>query len=126
MRGRANRAQPVVRHPIHPGLSDRVPYIIAVVSLDDLPEVRLTANLLETPPEAVRTDLTWAVLQLKALGVDDVLRSMDAHARHSIERRSARSRSRWTTAASQASEERTSPPRNLSSNSPTCRTCISR
>jgi len=47
----------VVRHPIHPGLVDRVPYIVAVVSLDDLPEVRLTANLLETPAEAVRVGM---------------------------------------------------------------------
>ena len=47
----------VVRHPIHPGLADRVPYIVAVVSLDDVPAVRLIANLLETPPEAVRVGL---------------------------------------------------------------------
>ena len=47
----------VVRHPIHPGLVDRVPYIVAVVSLDNLPEVRLTANLLETPPETVRVGM---------------------------------------------------------------------
>lgn len=47
----------VVRHPIHPGLVDRVPYIVAVVSLDDLPDVRVTANLLDTPPEEVRVGL---------------------------------------------------------------------
>ena len=47
----------VVRHPIHPGLSERVPYIVVLVSLDELPAVRITGNLLEAGPEEVRVGL---------------------------------------------------------------------
>jgi len=47
----------VVRHPLHPVLAERVPYTIAVVSLDDYPSVRVTGNLLEVAPEDVRVGL---------------------------------------------------------------------
>jgi uncharacterized OB-fold protein len=47
----------VVRHPVHPDLSDRIPYTVVLVSLDELPEVRITGNLLELAPEHVRVGL---------------------------------------------------------------------
>ena len=47
----------VIRHPVHPALSDRVPYTVVLVSLDELPEVRITGNLLEAEPEHVRVGL---------------------------------------------------------------------
>ncbi len=47
----------VIRHPVHPTLVDRVPYIVALVSLDELPGVRITGNLLETEPADVRVGL---------------------------------------------------------------------
>ena len=47
----------VVRHPTHPGLSQAVPYAIVLVSLDALPEVRITGNLLHLAPEKLRVGL---------------------------------------------------------------------
>ena len=47
----------VVRHPLHPILAERVPYTIAVVSLADRPEVRVTGNLIDSAPEDVRVGL---------------------------------------------------------------------
>jgi hypothetical protein len=47
----------VVRHPTHPALSGRVPYVVVLVSLDELPEVRITGNLLQIAPEKVRIGL---------------------------------------------------------------------
>lgn len=53
----------VIWHPVHPDLSDRVPYTVVLVSLDELPEVRITGNLLDVAPGQVRVDLavraTW-------------------------------------------------------------------
>jgi uncharacterized OB-fold protein len=47
----------VVRHPTHPALSKSIPYVVVLVSLDELPEVRVTGNLLEIAPEKVRVGL---------------------------------------------------------------------
>jgi uncharacterized OB-fold protein len=47
----------VVRHPTHPGLSKSVPYSIVLVSLDELPQVRITGNLLDLAPEELRVGL---------------------------------------------------------------------
>ena len=47
----------VIRHPVHPDLVDRVPYAVVLVSLDELPEVRITGNLLEAEPEDVRVGM---------------------------------------------------------------------
>ncbi|MEE2664474.1 MAG: OB-fold domain-containing protein [Myxococcota bacterium] len=47
----------VIRHPVHPDLVDRVPYTVVLVSLDELPAVRITGNLLEVAPADVRIGL---------------------------------------------------------------------
>jgi len=47
----------VVRHPTHPGLAKAIPYIVVLVSLDELPAVRITGNLLEIAPEKVHIGL---------------------------------------------------------------------
>jgi uncharacterized OB-fold protein len=47
----------VVRHPTHPALSKSIPYVVVLVSLDELPEVRITGNLLGIAPEKVRVGL---------------------------------------------------------------------
>ncbi len=41
----------VARRPTHPGFADRVPYVIAVVELDEGP--RMTTNLVDCSPEDV-------------------------------------------------------------------------
>src|SRR5262245_10912134 len=48
----------VVRHPTHPGLSKSIPYTIVLVSLDELPQVRITGNLPDLPPENLRVGLS--------------------------------------------------------------------
>ncbi|WP_214105868.1 Zn-ribbon domain-containing OB-fold protein [Acrocarpospora catenulata] len=42
------------RHAFTPGLRDRVPYVIALVELDDAPGVRLIANILDAGEDQVR------------------------------------------------------------------------
>ncbi len=37
-----------------PGLEPAIPYVVAVVALDDAPGVRVVSNLVDVPPEAVR------------------------------------------------------------------------
>lgn len=44
----------VVRHPTHPALSQAIPYVVVLVSPDELPSVRITGNLLQTEPGKVR------------------------------------------------------------------------
>ena len=39
----------VVRHPVHPGLADRCPYVVLVGSLDDVPGVHVVGNLRGDP-----------------------------------------------------------------------------
>ena len=38
-------------------LNDKLPLIVAVVALDEIPHVRLLTNILECEPEEVRVDL---------------------------------------------------------------------
>jgi uncharacterized OB-fold protein len=47
----------VVRHPTHPALSGSIPYAVVLVSLDELPEVRITGNLLDLAPEKLSIGL---------------------------------------------------------------------
>lgn len=44
----------VVRHPVAPGYLDNLPYVVALVELDEQPGLRLSARLLDTPPDEVR------------------------------------------------------------------------
>jgi uncharacterized OB-fold protein len=49
----------VARRPTHPGLADRVPYVIAVVELEEGP--KLTANLVGIDPDDVEIGLSVEV-----------------------------------------------------------------
>jgi uncharacterized OB-fold protein len=49
----------VARRATHPGLADRVPYVIAVVELEEGP--KLTANLVEIDPDDVEIGLSVEV-----------------------------------------------------------------
>jgi hypothetical protein len=44
----------VVRHAVHPALADRVPYAIAIVSVDGAPGCSVPGNVVGCPPESVR------------------------------------------------------------------------
>lgn len=44
----------VVRHPTHPALVDKVPYVVAVIAMDGAPGCNAIGNVLNTDPEAVR------------------------------------------------------------------------
>ena len=44
----------IVHHPAHPSLADSVPYAVVLVSLDALPEVRITGNLPDFPIDQIR------------------------------------------------------------------------
>jgi uncharacterized OB-fold protein len=41
----------VARHAVNAALETAVPYIVVLVSLDEVPEVRVVGNLLDTAPE---------------------------------------------------------------------------
>jgi uncharacterized protein len=43
----------VVRHAVNAALEAAVPYVVVLVSLDEVPEVRVVGNLLATAPEDV-------------------------------------------------------------------------
>ena len=43
----------VARHAVNAALEGAVPYIVVLVSLDEVPEVRVVGNLLDTAPEDV-------------------------------------------------------------------------
>lgn len=43
----------VVRHGLHPWFATRLPFVSALVELEEAPHVRLTAEIIECPPEAV-------------------------------------------------------------------------
>jgi uncharacterized OB-fold protein len=45
----------VARRPTHPAFADRVPYVIAIVELEEGP--RLTTNIVDCDPNAVRIDM---------------------------------------------------------------------
>jgi len=53
----------VVRHAVVPELRDHLPYVVAVVTVDGAPGVRLIANLVESDPDAVtigaRVEVVW-------------------------------------------------------------------
>jgi uncharacterized protein len=57
----------VARRPTHPGLVDRVPYVIAVVELEEGP--KLTTNLVDIDPDDVVIGLS---VQATFEDVDDV------------------------------------------------------
>ncbi len=43
----------VVHHAVHPGLADRVPYVIAIVSVDGAPGCNVQGNVVGCAPDAV-------------------------------------------------------------------------
>ncbi|MGX7680172.1 Zn-ribbon domain-containing OB-fold protein [Jatrophihabitans sp. DSM 45814] len=53
----------VARHAVVPMLAPYVPYVVAVVELDDAPGVRMIVNIVESDPEAVeigsKVSLVW-------------------------------------------------------------------
>jgi len=49
----------VARRPTHPGLADRVPYVIAIVELEEGP--KLTTNLIDIDPSDVEIGLSVQV-----------------------------------------------------------------
>lgn len=57
----------VARRATHPGFADRVPYVIAVVELDEGP--KLTTNVVDVEPEAVSIGMP---VQATYEDVDDV------------------------------------------------------
>lgn len=52
----------VVHHAIHPALVDRVPYAVALISLDDMPNVRVCGNILDLAPGEVSIGLRVRVV----------------------------------------------------------------
>jgi uncharacterized OB-fold protein len=40
----------VVDRPLHAGFVDALPYVVALVELDDQPELRILTNLVDVPP----------------------------------------------------------------------------
>lgn len=47
----------VVHHAVHPSLADTVPYCVALIALDDFPEVRIVGNVVDVPAAEVRIGL---------------------------------------------------------------------
>jgi uncharacterized OB-fold protein len=43
----------IARHPVVPMLADNVPYVVAVVELDDAPGVRMIVNVVNADPESI-------------------------------------------------------------------------
>jgi uncharacterized OB-fold protein len=43
----------LVHHPIHPALKDKVPYVIAVISVDGAPGCNVQGNVINCPAESV-------------------------------------------------------------------------
>jgi len=43
-----------VHHPIHPALKDKVPYVIAIISVDGAPGCNVQGNVVGCPPESVQ------------------------------------------------------------------------
>ena len=42
-----------VHHPIHPALKDKIPYVIAIISVDDAPGCNVQGNVVGCPAESV-------------------------------------------------------------------------
>jgi uncharacterized protein len=51
----------VVRHGLHPWFEARLPFVTALVELDDAPGVRLTAEIVGCPPEDVLVGMNVVV-----------------------------------------------------------------
>jgi uncharacterized OB-fold protein len=51
----------VVRHGLHPWFGSRLPFVTALVDLDDAPGVRLTAEIVGCPPEDVLVGMNVVV-----------------------------------------------------------------
>ena len=49
----------VARRPTHPAFADRVPYVIAIVELEEGP--RMTTNIVDCDPDSVHIDMPVAV-----------------------------------------------------------------
>lgn len=47
----------IVDYPVHPLLKDAIPYVIVLITLDDMPEIRIVGNLVGYPPDATRIGL---------------------------------------------------------------------
>lgn len=43
----------VVHHPVHPGLADRIPYAVVLVSVDDAPGLMITGNVANRAPDEI-------------------------------------------------------------------------
>ena len=43
----------LVHHPIHPALKERVPYVVAIVSVDGAPGCNVIGNVVGCSPETV-------------------------------------------------------------------------
>ncbi len=52
----------ILRQALHPAFTARIPLAVALVELDDASYVRLTANILECPPEAVTVGMPVEVV----------------------------------------------------------------
>jgi uncharacterized OB-fold protein len=52
----------VVTHPVHPALGDVVPFNVVLVEFPDAPGVRLVTNLVDVPPEELRTGMAVDVV----------------------------------------------------------------
>lgn len=52
----------VVERALHAGFVDAVPYVIALVELVEQPELRIVANIVETPPNEVYCDMPVEVV----------------------------------------------------------------
>ena len=65
----------VVHHAVNAALADSVPYAVALVALDELPEVRVVGNVLDVPPTEVRIGLpVHAVFPERAADDGDIVR----------------------------------------------------
>jgi uncharacterized OB-fold protein len=52
----------VVHRAFVPSLAAKVPYVVAIVALDDVPAIRLVSNLVDVDPATVRVGLPVAVV----------------------------------------------------------------
>ena len=57
----------VVHYAAHPDLADQVPYVVALVSVDDAPGLLITGNVAGTPPEDLRIGAAVRVVFEEAL-----------------------------------------------------------
>jgi uncharacterized protein len=64
----------VVHHPVHDALGASVPYVVVLVRLDEVPEIRVVGNLLDVPIDEVAIDLpVEAVWEERATDDGDVV-----------------------------------------------------